>query len=875
MPRAGQAVVIPAGRSVVLDIDTPSLGKLEIRGSLIFDRRDVTLTAAGIHVTSTGTLAIGSEQNPFTNRATITLTGSPGDSATDRGLMVHDGALLLYGRVASPAWTTLNDHAAAQTTRLTLANDVNWRSGDQIVIAPTDFYGVMQSERIAIASVSGRTINLAAPLLSARWGRLQYVTQNGMSLTPDTTLNLPAEGVPTVLDQRAEVGNLSRNILIQSANDSAWSSGFGAHVMIMGANSRTWIEGVELRRVGQAGRQARYPIHFHLLSYDSAGIERPTGGTRVIRNSTIWDSSNRCITIHGTNDVTLDGNICFDVRGHAIFLEDAVERRNQILNNFVLRVRYPTSANRLLASDQAGDGTGSAGFWLTNPDNTVRGNRAADSQGNGFWLAFPRQPLGENKRVAIRPRNLALREFSDNVAHSNGEFNFQLDWVPYNDAGAVTPLHYEPTSDGREATNSNRVRFTLSRISSWKGEGIWNRPVGANFFEWTSADNLGMFFQGAGYNGRIRRVLAVGESLNNATTWRSRASHKPPTAFASYHSEYNMQDNILVNFPLFPGPERRANGGSQTSHGGMLETKDYYITPVDLGLVQIRNNLLINSHPGFRVAKPDKTGAHWTLAGALWDPNGLWGAAGNYWVYDMPFLTAGTSCRPVAPNGENGQSCVGPYYGMDDFSGNSSELKPGGRFVRTFDVRRLDSSGREIDSWIVRDGRTGDGFFDIMRHAALVKNGRFTLSFSDQVNGREVPYIPRGDLSFHLTNFKRADDEVLIGIPFSGSEQANGYLSSNHVPDLMPATAAQLQQLTLVNSLAEVEAGQGDRLWHDRANNRAWVKVRSPVRRDSTFDPSNVDLQTLHRGTWVRVYSCGFITGRPRNGNDVAPGLCR
>src|SRR5690606_22106481 len=111
--------------------------------------------------------------------------------------------------------------------------------------------------------------------------------------------------------------------------------------------------------------------------------------------------------------------------------EDAVERRNEITNNLVLRVRFPKPQHRLIGSDQAGDGNGSAGFWITNPDNKIQGNHAADSEGNGFWMAYPRQPLGLNKLVPIRPFRMPTLLFSENTAHSNNQVNFQLDWVPF------------------------------------------------------------------------------------------------------------------------------------------------------------------------------------------------------------------------------------------------------------------------------------------------------------------------------------------------------------------------------------------------------------------------------------------------------------
>ena len=155
-------------------------------------------------------------------------------------------------------WTKLNDHANAGATALTLKESVNWKAGDTIAVAPTDFYGVAATERLALAGSTGSKLSLATPLAKFRWGKLQYVTNSGMSLTPDPSYVPPALPAPTELDERAAVGNLSRNIVIQGADDAAWKNdGFGAHIMIMGLASKVSIDGVEMRRVGQAGITAR------------------------------------------------------------------------------------------------------------------------------------------------------------------------------------------------------------------------------------------------------------------------------------------------------------------------------------------------------------------------------------------------------------------------------------------------------------------------------------------------------------------------------------------------------------------------------------------------------------------------------------------
>jgi hypothetical protein len=155
VPRAGQTVVIPAGRTVELDVSPPPLGGLRVEGSLVFGRKDLELTADWILVP--GTLRIGSEANPFTHRALITLTG-PLDPEAAPGMgnrvlgVVPGGSLELWGE-RRVAWTRLEGTARAGADRITLARDVDWRVGERIVLAPSGF-DPREAEDRAITAVS-------------------------------------------------------------------------------------------------------------------------------------------------------------------------------------------------------------------------------------------------------------------------------------------------------------------------------------------------------------------------------------------------------------------------------------------------------------------------------------------------------------------------------------------------------------------------------------------------------------------------------------------------------------------------------------------------------------------------------------------------
>ncbi len=818
VPAAGAEVVVPAGAIVVLDTDTAVLGNLRIEGTLRFAAADVELKAAAIQVS--GALQIGSAAQPHLHRATITLSGAPlatGNNGIARGLNVQGGRLELYGAVPQPLWTRLGDHASAGSSNLALSAPANWRGGDTIAVGPSDFYGVAATERLVLsADAAGQRLSTRSPLGAARWGRLQHVTSNGMSLTPEPGYSPPVAPAPTVLDERAPVANLSRNIVIQSADDSHWRNGFGAHVMVMGLQSKIVIDGVEMRRMGQAGVLGRYPMHWHLLSYANGSFIGDAVG-HAIRNSAIWQSANRCVVVHATNGVQVQNNICQDIAGHAFFLEDAVERRNVFEGNLALMIRAPAPGKVIKAHEGAGQfQVGPSGFWLTNPDNTVRGNVAGDAQGNGFWLAFPRKPSGPSANVAMLPDRLPFGVFDDNVAHSNAQPGINLDWAATDEAGHVSPNRYMPNADGSENTYTNQIRMAMRRNTIYKNGsgnvgsgGFWNRVALPDYPEWVSADNAGVHFAGSGDDGRITRGLFVGHSLNHSSATYPQGA-EPPSAFATYHSTYSMRDNTVVNFAFVEGKS-----------SGVFRTNDYYTSAVDKGTVRNGVNRLVASHPGYRTLPPHLDGAplanrHWTYAGALWDPNAYWGPKNNYWVHDLPFLTAGATCQPVAPAGKNGQSCAGEYYGVGAFQTDFDMSRYA--FNAPIEVTRQDGNGGPIGVWSIQDGATST-MLGHMRHFAARPGARYVLRFPGKPNPRFF--------AMTVGNAFRASDSMLMAVAFDGNTTASGYTVSGYDHQRQaPPEPSTTRAMSHAASLSEVMASSGSRLWQDRANHLVWFKVQ-------------------------------------------------
>src|SRR5215471_13053185 len=310
VPREGDKVTIAAGKEVILDVSPPALGGVTINGKLTFaDNADLELTTEWVMVH--GELAVGTEAVPYKHKATITLTNNVKDEQMmgmgDRGIMLSGGTLNLHGDRTN-TWTKLAKTADAGSNSIEVLNAAQWRAGDEIVLASTDF-DPHQAERRTIAAIRGNTITLDKELDYMHFGKITFD-----------------------VDERGEVGLLTRNIRIQASAD-AEQSFFGGHIMAM-VGSKMFVEGVELQRMGQNLTLARYPIHWHLIG-DAKG--------QYIRNAAIHDTYNRCVTVHGTNFLSVENNVTYNTVGHCFFLEDGIEHGNEYIHNLAIQTKCHTS----------------------------------------------------------------------------------------------------------------------------------------------------------------------------------------------------------------------------------------------------------------------------------------------------------------------------------------------------------------------------------------------------------------------------------------------------------------------------------------------------------------------------------------------------
>jgi len=370
-PTEGEIAVIGPSQTVYLDIETPVLKGVIIQGgALIFDdEQDVHLQSEYIVISDNGKLECGTETNPFKHNGKITMHGSLRSIELPifgaKVIALRNGTLNLHGLPVGVTWTHLQMTASAGSNEITLKEPVIWSIGSEIVIATTGSKLTQrESEKRRIISKSGdnRTLTLDIPLVYDHLAETRTVN--------DITVEV-----------RAEIGLLTRNVLVKGFNDNTWNSlksanacpdgfnpnefatmtcflgrygdelgsdEFGATIMISlprnnagtssSNNKKEWVNvkmsNVELTHVGQAFRLGRYPIHFHLNG------DLPNS---YVKECAIHQSFNRAVNIHGTNYVTVERNVIYDIMGGAFFLEDGIEIGNTFSSNLAIFVRTSSS----------------------------------------------------------------------------------------------------------------------------------------------------------------------------------------------------------------------------------------------------------------------------------------------------------------------------------------------------------------------------------------------------------------------------------------------------------------------------------------------------------------------------------------------------
>ena len=427
---------------------------------------------------------------------------------------------------------------------LEVADYVDWQVGQWIVVAGTDF-SPDGAEFVQIYKVNCNgpgplgpctiTLDSATPLVNYHFGGI--VPDVGAAAFSDTYAK--NYGV----DERAEVGLISRNVMLTSTISGS-DLHSGGEIKIHNGYKAVEIQGAQLEKFGK-DRRGSYPIHFH-------HVENAPTATTLIDSNSIDHSYNHCITLHDTNNVTISNNVCARIVDHLFYLESGHEAGNIFVDNLGIGAMsnafsIPTGNTGALGAFWSGDYLANkigydgfnipftdhtatvvgssytaSGFWITNPAaNKFVGNSIAgcQDQGRGFWM------LPASTAIAMVP--LPKGNFKSNRAHGcytgfdtaedigvTGAFGYipQTSCVGGSDAGSKTAKCDAITEFDDLTATRNRNR------------GIWVRASWYNIESprlATNRDSVSLVSSGGtegsppGEWSRLNSAIVVGLSTNN------------------------------------------------------------------------------------------------------------------------------------------------------------------------------------------------------------------------------------------------------------------------------------------------------------------------------------------------------------------------
>ncbi len=339
------------------------------------------------------TLEIGTPDEPINagKKALIRLhyvVGMNKDSCP--ALICCGGRWDAHGQPMTRTWVKLGATVKAGETVLKLAEPVTgWTVGDRVAVTGTQTHGNAKTESLSedrtVTAIDGDKLTLDSPLKFSHLGEGEY---------------------------RAEIANLSRNVVVESADPE----GVRGHTMYH-RNSTGSLSYTEFRHLGKKNTLGRYALHYHLAGDTMRGSS--------VVGVSVWDSHNRWVTVHGTNYLIVRDVVGYKSVGHGFFLEDGTEVYNVFDRNLAILAEAGKKLPKQVLPFDQNEG---AGYWWTNSLNTFTRNVAAEcdhygfryeaTSGSALKLEFAiRQPDGTRKRVDVR--TLPFVRFDDNEVHSS------------------------------------------------------------------------------------------------------------------------------------------------------------------------------------------------------------------------------------------------------------------------------------------------------------------------------------------------------------------------------------------------------------------------------------------------------------------------
>lgn len=452
VPGTGAKVLIQRGHTVVYDLDSAEVIRgIQISGVLTFAKdRNTRLDVGLIRIedldsyseegfdclhamedsadeaggkTYRPALEIGQQNSPLSAEFTaiIRLHHLEGmDPETCPAIVCCGGRMDLHGAPLERTWVKLPYQTAkVGEARIVMPYPLpGWKEGDRIIISGTTRQFGYLGTRYRKAGVdngvsSNPTTEERVITRMRRWGGFDSKLQ---IVSFDEPLEFDHLGVG---EFRAEVANLSRNVIVESADPA----GVRGHTMYHDGSAGS-ISYAEFRHLGKRGVLGKYPIHYHLVGTSMRGSS--------LIGLSVWDSHNRWITVHGTQYLVVKDCVGYKSIGHGYFLEDGTEVYNIFDRNLAVQaLRGAPLPEQVLPYD----GNLGSGYWWANSLNTFTRNVAVECDEDGFRYEVvkredfdPVLPIlqhdGTVEKVDVR--TLPFVRFDGNEAHCQRLFGINL-----------------------------------------------------------------------------------------------------------------------------------------------------------------------------------------------------------------------------------------------------------------------------------------------------------------------------------------------------------------------------------------------------------------------------------------------------------------
>lgn len=434
IPRQGDRVLIRRGHQVKYDMESKEVIRLiQVVGRLHFAQDQNTLLNVAVlkvqssedcsesgfacdftHVNTQGepqtqpkgpipSLEIGTHDSPipakFTARIRLHfLNGMNKDDAP--AIACCSARMDIHGAPMSRTWVKLGAEVKKGDSTITMSEKVEgWRIGDEVIITGSRHNG------------SNRTFRAGKRRAMEPETEVRTIVKiEGTTLTLNRPVEFPHFGTGS---KRSEVANLSRNVIIESADPN----GVRGHT-VYHRYSKGSISYARFAHLGKEGVLGRYPIHFHLVGDTMRGSS--------VTGVSIVDSHNRWVTIHGTNYLVVRDCVGYQSVGHGYFMEDGTEVYNVFDRNLGVQAYLGTRLPKQVLPFDPNDG---AAFWWANARNTIVRNVTCENDRYGYRydsqkrsnfnsVLYVEMPDGKHQHIDIR--KLPTFRFEQNEAHTEG-----------------------------------------------------------------------------------------------------------------------------------------------------------------------------------------------------------------------------------------------------------------------------------------------------------------------------------------------------------------------------------------------------------------------------------------------------------------------